>query len=353
VVRRFAAVLGIVGALLMGVMSPAFAGVGDSSPTGGTTGTTTPPATLPTTPVSTPRSVTVAPAPSSSSTTRHGTAGGCALYGGPAGFGVACAGASGQFATASQILAGHPLPGCWDGEDGDGQPLTGDDLDGLDTTAFDWYLQTCLTGMNPATLQVLPGGVKFSVQVIFLPKDAKTCPSSSPQPLTPDPCVIVLDANQKLLVRAQGGDQGIPNPTALATPGGTVVVNKAIAFKDETATKVDPIAVGGIQMQAVMTSYRVYPLGRGNGQDSVSCSGTVAAGAHDSPASLPSACWYDYQQSSASQPGTKFGAYAVASWTVQYSLDGGANWTNFNSFTKTGDTLIPVSEIQTVIVAGD
>jgi hypothetical protein len=331
-----ATTLTIVG--LSAISTPAFAGIGGD---GGGTGTSTPPPVV--NPVTT---------PSTPGTTTHGTVGSCSLYGGPNGFGVSCANASGQLANIKTILAGQPLPGCWD------DPLPADEQDGLDTAHYSWYLQTCLTGIDPTTLAITSptGKPVFSVQLVWFPKDPAptTCPSVSPQPTVNPACVITLTRPQRTLVDVEAHDQVIPFPTAIPTPGGTVVVNKPVAFVDSTPTRVGPLdesddGLGTITMQAVMIGYVVHPLG--DDTTIPDCSGTVAANPGDTPASLPAACWYTYKASSAGK-GTddQYPAYAVATWVIQYSTDGGATWTNFNTFTKTGQTPVPVKEIQTVVV---
>ncbi len=338
--RLIAAVIGMLVLLVaLAGVNASSAGAAGYAPVGGQ-----PPATNPA-----PGPVTTTP---TTGTTTHGTVGSCSLYGGPNGFGVSCANGSDQLANIKTILAGQPLPGCWD------DPLPADEQDGLDTTKFSWYLQTCLTGIDPTTLAITSptGKPVFSVSLVWFPKDPAptTCPSLSPQPTVNPACVITLTPPQRTLVNVESHDQVIPFPTAIPTPGGTVVVNKPIAFVDSTPTTVGPLdesddGLGTITMKAVMTGYVVHPLG--DDTTIPNCSGTVAANAGDTPASLPAACWYTYKASSAGK-GTddQYPAFAVATWVIQYSTDGGATWTTFNTFTKTGQTPVPVKEIQTVVV---
>ena len=74
----------------------------------------------------------------------------------------------------------------------------------------------------------------------------------------------------------------------------------------------------------------------------------------DTPESAPGGCWYRYPESSAAQPQVTdegLPAYPVlitATWEVDVSVDGVRE--RFNTFNKSSVSLVPVSEIQTLVV---
>jgi hypothetical protein len=276
------------------------------------------------------------------------------LYGNPDGFGVVCAGGKGGFSTVKQILGRDRLPTCWDEE------LTTADLDRIvatDRDDFGYYWQRCLTGIDPKTLKIDADGGSFTQELVTFAKPVVNCQPG--QLAKPDgSCVVSLSARQRRLVAIEGADELIPFPVAVSSPIPKVRVNADVAFSDGSATSVGPVirsgaGVGTVRMQAKVIGFSVSPTGDDGAK--VSCArGGVLVGLGDTPASVPGACWYRYEKSSAGQPDSRFPVSTTATWEIRYSA-GAANapwrdWKVLNTITKTQVTQIPVTEIQTLVI---
>lgn len=342
--------------LAFAVMVPVLVAFAGSAQAVGGDGTS-PPAPLPPTagvqPVSNPS------LPSGSGGTKTGTVGTCAVYAGAGGFGVSCAnGGGGSNQTIAQILAGDPVPQCWD------QPLTAAELPLYATAGLDdyrYYWQTCLSGVDPQGNQT--GPIQFTRTFTFARKNAPPCPgfaAPAPTGLPPLVCVQGLTDHQHSLVDMKEASQQIPNPTIVVSPiPGRARVDADVAFSlalpgGGDPTVVGPItetgSLGAVQLRAVLTGLTVEPLGRGGG-DALPCPApyTEQATAGDTPTSKPNLCWYSYRRSSARQPSLKFPVHATATWVVQ--INTGAGFVNFTDpFTKSQDSPLTVTEIQTIVV---
>ena len=287
------------------------------------------------------------PTGGSSGSTSTGSAGTCGLYGGPSGMGMVCAGTSGG-STIQQVLAGQPVPGCWDADpfasNGGYGALTDQQItdDGLTPSPdFNFYLERCLTGLDPTTFAVAPGGIKISQQVVYRLKSAPAC--SSPPPATQlGLCVMTLTLPQHNFVADRASN--IPYPTAVPSPL-PMRVNEQITFTSEGDTVIGPINPGlGVQLRARMLSFTVFPLGA----DGVA----LPCGAVQLPDGHAAyQCKYTYQQSSARQPNAVYRVRVQARWVVEFQDGGG--WQALGApFDMYSDNSYPVSEIQTVVVPG-
>ena len=273
------------------------------------------------------------------------TTGSCGMYGGPTGMGIVCAGTSGG-ETIEQVLAGQPVPGCWDSDPfaspayaalSDGQ-IT--DLGLTVSPDFHYYLERCLTGINPTTFAVDPGGIKISQQTIYLPITAPTCPSPPPAALL-GTCVMTLTVQQHDFIADRASN--IPYPGAVPSPL-PIRVNEPITFTSQGPTEVGPLNPGlGVEMRARMLSFEVYPLGA----DGV---GLPCALSTEPDGTSAYTCSYNYARSSASQPNQQYRVRVEATWIVEY--DAGGAWQALGpSFNLWSDSSYPVKEVQAVVVA--
>lgn len=269
-----------------------------------------------------------------------GTVGNCHVVSSPSFLGLSCGtvNGGGNTQTIKQMLGSDPLPGCWN------EPMTDQEKAALgvqDTPGAQgstWWWVKCLTGIDPKTLAVQPGGAKISWGYN----------SYLTNPGPGDPKVVRLTANQQKLVDSQARVGSIPTPVAAVSPSGVPVVGQQVAFFDGTPGEVTR-DLGGVSLRALVTKVTVDPMGDGN---SVSCPGTgVRAASTDTPASKPGACWYQYTKSSAREQDQKFAGSITAHWEVSVSTDGGAHWQPFNAFDKTALTNQQVNEIQALNVS--
>lgn len=263
------------------------------------------------------------------------------MYGGPTGMGIVCAGTSGG-STIQEVLAGQPVPGCWDA-DPFGSPAYGALTDGQVTDLgltpspdFHYYLERCLTGINPTTYVVDPAGIKISQQAVYLPVTAQPCASPPPANLL-GTCVMTLTLPQHNFVADRASN--IPYPVAVPSPL-PIRVNEPITFTSEGPTEIGPIDPGlGVEMRARMLSFEVYPLGAGT--DPIPCT-QDQTGAYSCP--------YTYARSSASQTDQQYRVRVEATWVVEYNA--GGTWQALGpSFDLWSDSSYPVKEVQAVVVA--
>jgi hypothetical protein len=269
--------------------------------------------------------------PSSSGGTNVGTAGNCSIVSSPSYLGMSCGDGSMNRESIKQILAGDPVPGCWDDK------LTGAELDAMMLENRDgstWYWHRCLEGVDKKTMKVLPGGVHFSVELISI-KDG-------------DP-VTTLTHNQQLLVNLYNTDGTIPSPIAGVSPNARPRVGGWVSFFDGTDDLVT-VTAGSVILRAHVASLEVQPNGDGLAPD-LTCPGSGYRAQHgQTRADHPSGCWYRYPQSSAAQDGNAYPVKVTAHWVVDVSADGGATFSQFNTFEKSQVTNVPVTEIEALVV---
>lgn len=241
--------------------------------------------------------------------------------------------------TIRTILDGDEVPGCWH------EPMTEQERadfmveNGEDTA---WHWEYCLTGIDPETLRLEPGGVEVSVGY---------------GPYSPDQ-VVTLTVNQQELVDLFWRDpdrQFIPAPVAGVSPAPRPRVGAWVSFFNGTRSEVTANA-GSMVLRASVTRIDVEPLGPGKAP-TLTCSGNgYKAQKGDTPDTVSTdACWHKYEQSSAGEPDQKYPVQMTTHWAVEYSL-GGGGWQAFApqgspvTFTKSQVTHHPVTEIQALVI---
>jgi len=269
--------------------------------------------------------------------------GGCHFYAGPGGFGQHCyhpgSTSTGHILTVGEILAGDPLPVCWD------TALTPDELttDRLTNTAtYTWFSRQCLTGIGPSPAYTIgPDGPSITHAIIALPA------GSTPPTLT---------TNQQHLVGLYAAGRGdYPAVIAIPNNSGVARVNQQVAFHGApAATPVE--TVGGTAMQARVTHLTIHPLGSGN-TATTDCTG---AGASTSLTDTPTitapgtVCWYQFHTSSVDQPDQKFPMTVTATWEVRYTTNPNQPWNNWTTLGTnihtTNTTNQKVTQIQTIVI---
>jgi len=275
----------------------------------------------------------------------HGHSGSCSLYATQSNFGLYClGGGGGSSQTVKEFLGAEKLPNCWD------DPMSAAQLAQYDLQPSDqygYYLQSCLSGIDPNRPMSSQPGVQLNQSVIELPRHPPVCASPQPEPKW-GTCRMTLTDRQRRLVRfSTPRDAQIPGIVLLIRPSGRARVNQDVAFVDGNAvTATEQLNVGGVTMWAQLDGFAIYPFGP-DGQR-VPCAGTQDVAATDTPASKPQACWWRYARSSATQPGERYPFRAEATWNV-YVRDGQGQRV-FATFLKWDDLALPVTEIQTVVV---
>ncbi len=333
-VRRSALALLAVAALAVAAAPPAQALGG--IPAGGTTTTTTPPVepatpTTPTTPTTSTTDTVSGPT--------TGSVGSCSVVASPTYLGLTCGSSSLGGLTPKKILGDDPVPDCWH------DALTEAELAGIglhDTAGpggSAWYWERCLKGIDPETKQLEPGGIRFTNGIVSIRNG--------------DPVKHLTDRQQDL-VDMYGGESQVPSPVAVASPSVRPRVGAWVSFFNASRDTV-VVAAGSAELRARVTSIDVRPLGRSDGPN-LSCPGSgYRAQAGETREDHPSGCWYRYLQSSAgqdrvnSQGQPSYPVLITAHWAVDVVVGGVV--TPFNTFTKSAETTVPVTEIQAIVVS--
>lgn len=272
------------------------------------------------------------PVPTTDPTDSGGTAianvGNCAVVASPSYLGVSCGtGKSGQVIV-KKVLGDDPVPTCWH------EPVSAEELAAFgygETPGAAWYWEWCVTGITKEPNRFDP---EFQVGLVAI-RDG--------QPVT------TLTVNQTDLIDFARGADVMPFPIAVVSPISHPRVGAWVSYFNGTDDEVT-VQTGGITLRAQVDSIRVEPYGEGAG-DAVTCAGSgFHARRGDTPATAPG-CWVKYDRSSAAEPDNQFWVWISAHWVVDISTDGGANWTRFNEFDKAQNTIVPVTEIQTLVVS--
>lgn len=281
-----------------------------------------------------PPGTTTPPTTPDSGAPTYGTVKNCAIVSSSSYLGMSCAGSDHGGKTVKQILGDSDVPDCWD------EPLTDSELAAMNVQnspgpdGWTYYWEKCLTGIDPKTKKVEPGGISITLGLL---------------PIKNGDPVKTLDANQQELIKGLDQNQNIPVPVAGVSPTDHARVGGDVSFFDGTPGLVQ-VAVGSVLLRARIESIDIEPLGAGR-TPMISCSGTgVIAHPGDTPQSRPGGCWYRYLHSSAGQPNDQYPVQITAHWTVESSADGGATFTLFNRFTKSAITRVSVTEIQALVV---
>ncbi|GAA5159315.1 hypothetical protein [Ornithinimicrobium tianjinense] len=261
----------------------------------------------------------------------HTGNGTCSFIASPNSLGGICVTANGvDGPSITEVLAGDPLPSCWDEKLTD-QELEDTNLQHGDGTS--WYWHRCLRGIDPETLEIEPGGINFGIGIWPFADD--------------DPDLVFLTPNQQAFVDRFVSRGNVPEPVLLASPNPVPLVNQDVAFYNygDDQIQVD-MSVPGVAMRGKITQMIVYPQGRPG--PAVTCPGAgVQAQEGDTPRSLREACWYAYKESSLGRDGDYYDAEIHVKWQVDVLLDG--RWQPFHSFTKGAPAMIPVNEVQALV----
>lgn len=263
--------------------------------------------------------------------TNVGSAGNCAVVSSPSYLGLSCGTGSADTRSPKEILGKSDVPGCWNDK------LTQAELDAMGLENRDgntWYWERCLTGIDPKTKELEPGGIKITVGLVSKGPDDK---------------VVTLDPHQQVLVALFSKDGTIPPPIAGVSPNARPRVGGWVSFFDGTDDEVT-VDAGAVILRAHVARLLVEPLGEGKAPQ-VTCAGSgYRAQRGETRADHPAGCWYRYQQSSADEDGNSYPVTMTAHWVVDVSADGGATFSRFNTFDKSQTTEVPVTEIQAIVV---
>jgi hypothetical protein len=258
-----------------------------------------------------------------------GTAGNCSVVSSPSYMGLSCGDGSMTTKSVKQILGKDAVPGCWNDE------LTGAELDAMSLENRDgttWYWERCLKGIDPKTMEIGPGGVRFTVGLVGKKAGDK---------------IVTLTKNQQTLVNMYSKEGTIPSPIAGVSPSATPRVGAWVSFFDGTKHLVS-VQAGAVVLRAHVASIKVEPLGKGRLPE-LRCKGIGYRAQHgETKVNHPSGCWYRYAASSADQKDNTYPVNITAHWVVEVSE--GAGFAFFNEFDKSQVTNIPVTEIEALVV---
>ena len=261
---------------------------------------------------------------------------GCTAYGSSSGFGITCPGRGGDALTLRELLAGDPVPDCWQSE----PPEEYDEQPRQYPGA--WWLTTCLDGIDPVTLAIEPGGLLLTY--VF---DYKK-PGTQKR----------LTVHQQDFVDAlvERGQVPLPSPVLSVSPSQTPRVGEVLAFSVTGDPYTRTLYVRGVTMQARLTQLTVEPEGEGVPKVTCTGQGRQLTAAEIDDADLADKgddlCAYRYDRSSF-QAGddagdaNRYPARVTASWTVFFG-DG----EKLGTFDKVAVNELRVAEIQTLVVSG-
>lgn len=256
----------------------------------------------------------------------------CSFISGPNAIGGVCVHAKGfDGPTIEEILAGDPLPDCWQ------EKLTPQELTDMNLAhgeGTSWYWNRCLAGIDRETMEIEPGGIYFGIGIKPFRDD--------------DPELVFLTPNQQAFVDRFVERGNVPTPILVASPNPAPFVNEDVAFFNygDDELVVDMRSAPGVQMRAKITQTKVYPEGPDG--PVVTCDGSGAqAEEGDTPESLPEACWHTYEQSSIGRDGDVFDAEIHVQWQVDVRING--VWRPFHEFTKASPAMVQVNEVQALV----
>jgi hypothetical protein len=274
----------------------------------------------------------------------------CRLYAEPESFGLTCRNGTDGFDSIKKILGGDPLPDCWDDQLPPDLAAAKADETAQHRAAGDqgkFYLHVCLKGVDPETLQVEPGGIRYTQTPLWIE------PPDQPKTLTD---------RQRGLVRTADQSQRIPLPVVATSPSTTPRVGQDVSFwvtnaRQTSQLVVDGPGVGRVAMRGRLVFLEVTP---DPAQSSVGCQGAgLRADRADTPSTAPGACWWHYDRSSATQSGQSqalngsvlpaYDVQTAATWVVEYDTGDGV-WRTLATFDRRQALQQPVTEIQTLVV---
>jgi hypothetical protein len=264
----------------------------------------------------------------------QGDVGGCHAVAVPSYLGLACGGPGvDREKWLKKVLKGEKPPHCWD------RALTKEERErmhvqnGVPNGAV-WYWRTCQEGIND-DYTIDPGGPQITVTLdSHFPGDVWELPTENQQPV-----VDWLDNNA-----------GVPTPIAGVTPSSHPRVGQWVSFFDGSDNEMT-VGAGAVELRAHVTGLEVEPLGKGEG-DTLHCDGAghPAESGEKPPTTHGGDCWYLYEHGSAGRRDDLYQVRITADWQVDAYVDGEPYQVPFATFTKSGITGVPVTEIQTVVL---
>jgi hypothetical protein len=198
-----------------------------------------------------------------------------------------------------------------------------------------WWVETCLRGIDPKTLE-RTGPVLLEQRPVFVAPGRE----------------VFLTGNQRALLRAVYS-WAYPDPLLGFGPSASPRVNTDVFFWVVRGRSVlpertvDP-GTGPVTMRASLVQLAVQPTGSAG--PVVRCAGRgVEVREVIEPELVPGSCHHRYAHSSARGPRGEYVMPVTAYWRVEYS-DGGAGWTELGTFARTTVQRLRVTEIQTLVV---
>lgn len=234
--------------------------------------------------------------------------------------------------TIKELLAGDPLPECWDSR------LTQRELDGLrlvNDDGYVWYWNKCLEGIDPVTFEVDPDKVNITTELVRYKR--------------PEYVITTLTDNQQKVVERYNEDDVIPMPVLGVSPDALPLVNNEVSFFNFGASQLTVrVPVIDIEMRAQIDRMKVLPEGRPGPVVTCDDIGYQAAPG-ETKKDHPQGCWYTYKRSSLDLPNDVYAAEVHTHWVVHVRRPGGG-WELFNAFWKGSYWNIGVNEVQAVVV---
>ncbi|MDH2413241.1 hypothetical protein [Nocardioides sp. CER19] len=262
-----------------------------------------------------------------------GDVGGCHAVASPSFLGLACGGAAvDREKWLEKVLDGEKPPHCWD------RAMTDDERRRMHVkndvpTGAVWYWETCQEGIHD-DYTIDPGGPRLTVTPrAHFPGDTWQTPTD----------------NQQKVVDWLDNNAGVPTPIAGVSPSSHPRVGQWVSFFDGSDDEMT-VAAGTVELRAHVTGLTVEPLAKGAGH-TLTCAGSGhVATAGEKPPAGGGDCWFSYAHSSAAQPDGIYSVRITADWQVDAYVDGQPFRVPFATFSKSGITGVPVTEIQTVVV---
>jgi hypothetical protein len=259
----------------------------------------------------------------------------CHIVSGPEYIGGVCAGSSSEGKTAKEILDGDPVPTCWD------DPVSEEDLAAMGKAnvpgpdGYTYYWHSCLSGIDPKTKKVEPGGMHIESRLLPIDNGDK------PQTLT---------TNQHTLVEGVADRGNIPTPVAVISPADHPRVGLNVAFLNGSKGELDVRPLGAV-IHAYVDHTTVEPLGKGI-SPKIGCPGNgTPARPGQTPVEGDGLCWYKYLRSSAGQVEDVYHAQITSHWVVDISATGlPGTFERLDEFNKSAISQVPVTEVQALVV---
>jgi hypothetical protein len=259
----------------------------------------------------------------------------CHIVSGPEYIGGVCAGASSEGKTPKEILGKQPVPGCWD------DPVSEDDLAAMDKSnvpgpdGYTYYWHSCLTGIDPKTKEVEPGGMHIETNLKAIPN------GTPPETLT---------KKQRELVDGVADRGNIPVPVAVVSPSDHPRVGLNVAFLNGSKGDLDVNPLGAF-IHAYVDHTSIQPLGKDT-SPTIGCPGNgTPAKPGQTPVSGDGLCWYKYLHSSAGQVDDVYHVQITSHWVVEISATGlPGTFERLDDFDKSAISQVPVTEIQALVV---